>query len=187
MIVDGVEVKTVPGFLDYAISRDGRVWSRPRRRLFSINNPEKFRFYPGRWLVPCRDSDGYLGITLCKGLIKYSRKIHRLVLETYVGPKLREQECRHLNGIKIDNELKNLRWGSPSENQLDRNKHGTGSQGELNPSVKLTEQDVRLIFNAYHDGAYSQVELAEMFSISQGTINCIVHKRLWKHLWPVVV
>jgi len=33
--------------------------------------------------------------------------------------------CRHLNGNPHDNRLDNLSWGTPSENMLDKARHGT--------------------------------------------------------------
>lgn len=33
--------------------------------------------------------------------------------------------CRHLNGNPYDNRLENLAWGTPSENMLDKVRHGT--------------------------------------------------------------
>lgn len=30
MLQDGTEVKTIPGFPNYAISKDGEIWSKPR-------------------------------------------------------------------------------------------------------------------------------------------------------------
>lgn len=183
MIVEGIDVKIIPGFLNYAITKDGKVWSMARQRLFNVNNPKKLRFYSGRWLVPCRDPDGYLGVTLCKNHIKYSRKIHQLVLETYVSLKLEGQVCRHLNGTPADNRLDNLCWGTPSENQLDRNKHGTGSRGELNPSVKLIEQDIHIIRYLRKVAKFTLADLAWQFNVHISTICGICKRRTWKHLW----
>lgn len=53
------------------------------------------------------------------------RYVHRLVLEAFVGPCPKGMQCRHLNGIPTDNRLENLRWGTPSEDNYDRVRHGT--------------------------------------------------------------
>lgn len=175
-------VETIPDFPDYSVTRDGRVWSFPRQRLFNINKPKKFRFYPGRWLVSWCDSDGYLVVTLCKNHKKYTRKIHRLVLETYGPLKLDSQVCRHLNGNPADNRLENLCWGTPSENQLDRNKHGTGNQGESNPSVKLAEQDIPVIQYLRAVAKFTLADLAWQFDVHISTIHSICKRRIWKHI-----
>ncbi|WP_082946294.1 NUMOD4 motif-containing HNH endonuclease [Mycobacterium sp. E1747] len=51
--------------------------------------------------------------------------VHRLVLEAFVEPFRKGMECRHLDGDPTNNRLENLRWGTQSENNLDRVKHGT--------------------------------------------------------------
>lgn len=51
--------------------------------------------------------------------------VHRLVLEAFVGKAPKGQQCRHLNGTSTDNRLENLQWGTPSEDNYDRIRHGT--------------------------------------------------------------
>lgn len=52
--------------------------------------------------------------------------------------------------------------------------------GTLNPSAKLTEDDVKEIRELYT--IMTQQELAEMFGVSRPTIGDIVNNRTWKHL-----
>lgn len=53
------------------------------------------------------------------------RYVHHLVLEAFVGPRPHGMQCRHINGNSLDNRLKNLAWGTPSEDNYDRVRHGT--------------------------------------------------------------
>ena len=46
-----------------------------------------------------------------------NRTIHRLVLDAFVGEKLKGMQCNHKNGIKTDNKLENLEWVTPSQNR----------------------------------------------------------------------
>ena len=78
--------------IDYIVFPDGRIWS------------EKRKIY----LKPDIKKDGYLRVTLCQHG-KTSRKyIHRLVLETFVGPCPLGMQCRHLDGNRSNNEVDNL-------------------------------------------------------------------------------
>ena len=176
MIVDGVEVKTIPGFPDYAITKDGRVWSNPHRDSLSHRRR-------GKWLKS-GNRKGYLAVVLFINSRQHNCAVHRLVLETYVGQCPDGMECRHLNGNRKDNRLENLCWGTHGENFQDSIRLGIiNRKGEKAHNVKLTDRIVRLIFNAYHDGAYTMQELACHFGMSKGAIQSIVEKRTWKHIW----
>lgn len=67
---------------------------------------------------------GYLQVTLSDGGRRAARYVHRLVLETFVGPCPPHHETRHLNGERGDNRLANLTWGSLDENLRDKAAHG---------------------------------------------------------------
>jgi len=63
--------------------------------------------------------------------------VHRLVLETFVGPApTKQHQTGHINGIPDDNRLENLRWVTPAENQAHRYLHGTDNAGSRNPMYK---------------------------------------------------
>ena len=170
MIPRKLDIRNHPIFTNYAVSRDGRVWSHRR----------------GIWLKRPPGTKGALFVNLSEKGKRYLRRIHRLVLETYIRVRPMGMECRHLDGNPANNNLNNLCWGTPKENQADRLVHGTSNRGVRNGQAKLTEQDVNLIFNSYHDGAYSQSYLAKQFGVARTTIQAIVEKRIWKYLWETV-
>jgi hypothetical protein len=66
---------------------------------------------------------GYPQTMLRKDGKSHLRRIHRLVLEAFVGPCPDGMWARHLNGDRNDSRLKNLAWGTPSENGADRAEH----------------------------------------------------------------
>jgi hypothetical protein len=73
-------------------------------------------------LKPRPDSDGYLLVTLWSPK-QADRKVHRLVLEAFVGPAPADKpECDHRDGKRDNNRLRNLRWATVSQNR--RNLHG---------------------------------------------------------------
>lgn len=105
------EWRPVVGFADYYVSNLGRIkstkWTKPRIMKFG------------------RDPAGYPCVQLCVRNRIHVRRVHRLVVEAFQGPRPEGYECRHLNGDKADNRLENLQWGTQSENALDRVRHGT--------------------------------------------------------------
>ena len=42
--------------------------------------------------------------------------LHRVILETFVGPAPEGAVARHLNDVRTDNRLENLAWGTQQEN-----------------------------------------------------------------------
>jgi len=56
------------------------------------------------------------------------------------------------------------------------------SRGENHGLAKLTEENVLLIREYHRNKTYNQKEMSKMFKISYGTIQKIVHKKLWTHI-----
>lgn len=97
----------------------------------------KFARDPGTILAGTYSAKGYRQVRI---LDKYNVPmlcwIHRLVLETFIGPAPEGLQTRHLDGNPRNNRLDNLCWGTPKENQADRALHGTDNKGERNPMYK---------------------------------------------------
>ncbi len=169
------KMKQIPGFPNYSVTKDGRVWSKKRPRAKE------------GWLSFWIDRDGYLNTVLYQNGSRRIKRIHHLVLETYVGSRPINAIARHLNGNPQDNRPGNLRWGTSKQNTWDSIRHRTAAclnqNGSKNPASKLNEDQVRLIFHTYHDGAYTQRELANYFGIARSLVGLICQKKRWGHLW----
>lgn len=111
----------IPGYEDlYLVSSQGRVRS-------------KTRIYPSGWkrnpriMRQRRMWAGYMHVQL-KGSAgkRKTFRVHRLVALAFLGgPPAPGMEVRHLNGVRDDNRLENLAWGTRSENSQDSIRHGT--------------------------------------------------------------
>ena len=166
-------MQQLSGFSNYFITIDGKVWSKQRIGT------------KGKWIKPNTDMNGYLCVRLYIKNKRHRCHIHRLVLETYVGPCPKGMECRHLNGDKQDNRLDNLCWGTRSENQKDAVRHGThtmlGKCGEICPNSKLSNKERQAILDMYNNGGYKQKDLAMLFNVSRATICRLIHYRKGKN------
>lgn len=160
----------------YDVSDRGRVrsWNSHGNRA---KRPKVLKLPPG--------NHGYPVVKLYDGGGKDTARdwlVHRLVLDTFVGECPEGMECCHNNGIRTDNRLDNLRWGTYAENQHDKNKHGTHNKGERHGRSRLTEAKVVLIRSLYETGMFPQMKLATMFDIGQDHVSDIVNYKLWNHV-----
>lgn len=121
-VVPGVRFALIPGYVGYAAATDGTIWTfRKRgqgcRGVFS----ERWKQMKGS------PSHGYQNVKLiCSDGIGRNLRVHRLVLETFVGPCPPGMECRHYpDRNTFNNQLSNICWGTKSENTLDQVRHGT--------------------------------------------------------------
>jgi len=162
--------KTVSDFEYYCVSSFGRVRS------------QKF----GRTLILAQNAgaNGYLKVGLCARGRLYSKEVHRLVLETFIGTCPDGMEARHLDGNQQNNRLTNLTWGTHSENIRDSIIHGTYTapicppqKGELNFNSKLSENDVNEIRKIGR--TKPQREVAVMFGVTRQAISNILLGKSW--------
>lgn len=110
------------------------------------------------------------------------RPVHRLVLEAFVGPCPKGMLCRHGDDNPLNNNVSNLSWGTPKENQRDRRRNGTTCEGMKSVGAKLTDDQVREIRRIYKNGGITHKTLAGMFGMSKGQITSIISRRCWAHI-----
>lgn len=126
------------------------------------------------------DQHGYEKVCMSIKSKRRYRFIHQLVLESFGVQKTGDQ-VRHLNGIRHDNRLKNLKWGNAKQNAADRHSHGKTAWGSRNFFAKLTEHQVMKIKKLLAKG-HPQVAIAKRFEISQSSVSLIHVNKSWKHV-----
>lgn len=150
--------KRVPGFPDYWITEDSRVWSDKSAKFLSA----------------APDCVGYPKVVLVRGSDHVSKRVHRLVLETFVGSCPEGMETCHNNGVRTDNRLCNLRWDTRSNNSRDSVKHGTHVGCR-----KLADATVRLI-RRLAEQKVPQKQIAALFNISPSHVSNLHCNRVRK-------
>jgi len=174
-------VKPIPDYENFYEITNGGI-------VYSINRPTK------RIVKPFTTKRGkYLIIRLCKNGVHKKYMVHRLVLQSFVGPCPVGHEGAHLNGIPNDNFISNLRWVTKKENMNHRNIHGTtakGNQhgmrihkglvaGEKNGKSKLKKCDVIQILELSKKNI-THKRISEMFEVQEPAIWKIVNHRTWR-------
>jgi hypothetical protein len=161
-----VQLQDHPG---YAVSTDGRIWTcrvrgcRNQYRVFWKEIAAKNRI------------TGYLQV----GLNGITRAVHRLILETFIGPCPEGMECSHIDNNKGNNRLENLCWETPAQNNKRKAEHGSRQNGENSTNAKLTWVQVREIRFLRKEGLAMKA-IARKYGVSESAIDHIIHHRNWK-------
>jgi len=186
--------KEINGFSDYMVSSYGRIKS--------------LKFGKERILKLGKNKYGYLQFILYKNNKKYTKTIHRLVLETF-NPieNMDKLEGNHKDGNKENNRLDNLEWCTYYENRKHaienglinnkdinnpnygnhyseetKRKQSEKMRGENNPNSILTEEKVIEIWKYLKEGILTHKEIGEKFGFARPTISNIKNGRSWKHI-----
>jgi hypothetical protein len=182
----------VHGFPGYEVSDLGRV-----RSWHPQSYNARARTEP-RVLRPGTDGrSGYLAVSLRRDGVSFCRRVHVLVLETFVGPRPTGLVARHTPDPSVaNNRLNNLSWGTPKENSQDMvsagrscrgDRHWTRTMPELRCAGdrhgrrKLSGHQVTEARRRHADGA-TTAELASDYGVSWFSMNGIVRRKFWRHL-----
>jgi hypothetical protein len=132
--------------------KDGNLYSKINRYKTTIRKND---------LIKCYLTSGYL-----RTCINYkSYRIHRLIFMMHHGylPK----QIDHINGIKDDNRIENLRAATQSQNLFNRTLTKSNTSGIKNVTFEQNKYRVRLRINnkVINFGSYDDLELAELVAI----------------------
>ena len=140
--------------------------------VFSVTGKSQKKLSPGT------KPGGYLFVGMkVGGEFKY-KMVHRLVAESFIPNPQRKPQVNHLDGDKTNNQVDNLEWATPKENQMHASKNGLIPRGERHHLAKLNDDDVIYIRSC----GGSCREIAERYGVCAQTINNIRLRKAWKHV-----
>jgi hypothetical protein len=153
--------KEIEGF-DYAIGNLGNV----------VNMKTDMK------LKPYYAKAGYKMICLYKDKKRKRKYIHRLLLETFKPVwNMRDLHVDHINRIRDDNSMENLRWVTRSENNLNVGLKKSNILGEkyISPNGNRFRVRVsRLNINQYFDTLEDAIEYRDsLLNGSYCLLNCL--------------
>jgi hypothetical protein len=164
-------MKEVKDFPNYFVDEEGKAYS-----SYKKNKLLKLK-YETTW-------NGYNRVTLYNEEVTKRFLVHRLILETFLGPCPEGMEGCHLNNNKLDNRLSNLKWDTHTNNQLDASKSGIQGglkqKGENHNMVKLSNKEVLEIREI--GKTKTQIEIAKIYNTNQTNVSLIINRKRWKHI-----
>jgi len=157
----------------YEVSDRGRI-----RALFDAC---RGRHKAGRILKQKTREHGYQSVALWKQNQPEYRSTHSIVLESFIGSRPEGMEARHLDGVRKNNLLSNLKWGTVGENAKDRIDHGRMPRGENHAFAKLTNSGVLSIRKLWDEGL-SAKKISGRFKTTVMRAWKIGKRKAWKHV-----
>lgn len=182
--VDGIvyveEWKPIRGYEGlYEVSSFGRVKSLAKQWISGKNN---FKSKPDTIMVQVI-AKGYLRLTLKNDGNQKTFIVNRIVAAHYWDNPDNLPEVNHLNGIKVDNFYKNLKWSTKSDNIIHALETGlkVPLKGEKHPNSRFKNNDIIEVRRLHKEGKNHR-EIAEIFGVKWRMIQKIVTGKRWKHI-----
>lgn len=123
----------------------------------------------GRVLKPCKDTDGYRQVNLYKDSKRHGWRVYRLVMNTFNPNTENKPQIDHINRIREDDRLENLRWVTASEN-VRNSKNFTEEMNGISWSKKNSTYVVRLLANGVEKYFGSRKTLEEAKTLRDGVL-----------------
>jgi len=173
----GKEIK----ILEFAVSSKGEV--------MRILSPKvKGRAYLGK-VCKFNNYSNYIHGTFRKNRRSYRIRLHKLVMESFIGKCPDGKEVNHKDGKKHNNNLKNLEYITRSENKKHAYRLGLQPKvgvalyeiGENHPNSKLSQKEVDKIRKLWESRKFTQEQLGKRYGVSK---SCISHIVKWHTFNP---
>lgn len=176
-VYDIEDVRCVPGFRGYAVSREGRIFS-----CKISTQTYKKHINELTWKVMRKANSRYV-VCLYVDKAKRNQTVTRalvLAMAYLPPPEPGQDRVRHRNDICDDDRLENLVWGTAKDNSQDSLRNGNTPTGERCKRAKLTNEQAKEIYRLWKEEAKTATELASQFGVSYSIVNAVVKGRAYR-------
>lgn len=180
-VIEMARAKPIPSAPGYWVDEIGEVYN-----------------HRGRRMAQQVTAKGYCRVHLQINGEPKSKTVHSLVADSFIGPRPKGLQVRHLDGNKANNHLINLAYGTAKENEADKVLHGTKATGCKNgahtkPESRprgsrhglsvLDEETVKKIKTDLAEmPSRSGALIAKKYSVSISTVCLIRNEKIWRHV-----
>lgn len=154
----------------YAVSSEGKVMSTGRGYGRGF----------GKVLKQIVTQYGYRSVSMANHPTIIKCLVHRLVVESFLGPIAAGMEVNHIDFDRGNNRLSNLEVVTGTANKGHTKRHGRHQHGERHYNTRFTDSDVIAIRAASTNGE-SLKSIAERHDVSREAIRKIVRRIAWTH------
>lgn len=136
-----------------------------------------------RILAGSKNQQGYVIICMSKHNNPSSKFAHAIVAEAFIGPRPDGMHIDHIDGVRDNNRLENLRYVTPMENNRAMfERQGGTFGGAKNGYSKLSAEQVAEIVEAHakYGRYYGAATLAKKFGVSKNAIAAAAHGKTYK-------
>ena len=124
---------------------------------YEVSNLGKVRnITTGKNLNGWIEKKGYMRVGLYNNGKKTNKYIHRLVAEAFIENPNNSEQVDHINGIKTDNKVENLRWVTSSQNNFNKRTIGNRVYEFVDdvprPFVKITQYGKHIFDRLFYSG-----------------------------------
>lgn len=165
------DLREHPKYDDVLVSKSGEVMTKDR--IVKLYNGGKY-LRKGTKLKGGLDTKGYKQVDLRYTAAKTSKKVHRLVAETYLEPIDGLTQVNHIDGDKTNNHVDNLEWCDSKYNNVHASRLGLSYS-------KLSADDVINIRTMISAGI-RQKDIAKKYGVTDGCIIAIKKRHSWAWL-----
>ena len=132
------------------------------------------------------NKDNYLEINLSMGSRHnvVHKQVHRLVAEAFIPNPENKPQVNHKDGDTTNNNVDNLEWVTPQENQIHARNIGLklDDKGVNSPNSNLSSNQIQYCRAMYkpRDKTYGCAALAKRFGVAKSTMSYILNNITYK-------
>ena len=135
-------------------------------------------------LTPAKTQDGFYQITLIVDGKRITKKVHNLVAEAFLPNPKHRKRVRHIDGNKLNNNLKNLEWAGPLKGiskpfPQANNKIRCGEDALNN---KYSEEQIIGVCSLLSEGNITNVDVSRITGVPSKIVSKIKNRKLWRHI-----